>query len=305
MAYPEDWLQETTFGFGYPDEGATYTSEAERTRMEAIARVCAANAAALGVGIYSGGDGSLSGGALAITAAVAIVQDADGWVPVTASATTIAATEFPAGISYVHLQASETAREDGGCGYYVSASATPATGAVLVCKCTKVGSAITAVDNSVRAAPAVCGRIPWAVLVQEYGETETLGEVIAALQADVAALEAAGLGGGELPPYWGAMTEEFAGVTKRIRQGAAEEAATVAEAAVDAHVAALHGSSSSGGATATVAAEQWDVVAVNELRIAAATAHYLPTVPETLQDAAVVVDGHCGAAFVDTVNSTF
>jgi hypothetical protein len=287
-------------------------------KTAAIAERIAAMLRALGPGIYEGGVATLSSGAVAITALYGVVTDSLGAVTIAQEATTLAATEVPNGTSYVHVQATEEARTDGTCGYYVSTSATPATGALRVAQVTKVAGAITAVDCSVQTSPAIISRLPWAELVSEYGGTETLLErLTAALGADylgetapsdvdtrLTALEGAGGGGGGGGvEYWGDLTQETAGVSKTIRQGATEEAETVADAAVAAHVTELHGSTGTG--TAAVAAEQWDVVAVNELRIAAATAHYLATVPETLQDAAVVVDGHCGSEFVDLVNSTF
>jgi hypothetical protein len=314
--------REPLFGFGYPGApaGELGSPHDEGVKTVAIAERIAAMLRALGPGIYEGGVATLSSGAVAITALHAVVMDSLGAVTITQEATTLAATEFPTGTSYVHVQATEDARTDGTCGYYVSSSATPATGALRVARVTKVAGAITAVDCSVQTSPAISSRIPWAELVAEYGGTETLLEMLTAVlgsayleatpPSDVdtrlTALEGAGGGGGGGVEYWGDLDQEAAGVDKSIRQGAAEEAETVADAAVAAHVTALHGSSSgTGTAAVAVAAEQWDVVAVNELRLAAATAHYLATVPETLQDAAVVVDGHCGSEFVDPINSTF
>lgn len=305
MPYPEGWEQEVLFGLGYPgSDGVISSAAAEQLRTEQIARVLAAVAGALGVGIYDGGDATVGATGVDVTAAVAIVQDELGWLPIQHAAATVLATEFATGTSYLHLQAGETAREDGGCGYYVSTSATPAAGAVLICSVTASGGAVTAVDNSVRTSPAITPRLPWAELAQQYADDETLLDWLTErLGADYAAatppstvdarlhlLEAAAFGETELPDI----------PTEAEIEEIAEAAAT---AAITEHVEEYHGST--GGTGGTTAAEQWDCSAVNGLRLALQAAHWLPNVTDTMVDAVLVVDGHCGSQYVDTENSTF
>ena len=182
--YPDNYAQEPLFGLGYPTGGMA-SSAAEQLRTESLARLAQAFLQALGSGIYEGGVGSIVGDDLSISelghvssgieVAGALVPDALGAVPVYSAAATILLAEFAEGVNYVHVQIGETAREDQGCGYYVDASATPAPDALLVLKATVTAGVLTAVDNTVRAAPAIQSRLTWAGLMRVApGGTQTL-----------------------------------------------------------------------------------------------------------------------------------
>lgn len=333
MSYPENYVQEDLFGLGWADSGII-SSEGEGLRVRSIARLIGAMLGALGSGLYVGGEGAIVDGALVIselglTAGTAetpvlvpgaCLADSLGVVAVHADETTLAASAFPAGTSYVHVQAGATARADLGCGYYVDPSDTPAPDALLVCQVTKVGDALTAVDNGVRLPPAIADRIPWAGLVRTHGATETLLALLttmlganylgtappASVDARLTALEASGVGGTGGTPLLDALLTSAGLTDLQVATAAAAEAIT-------AHLAAAHatGSSSSGTETIPVAAEQWDVVAANKLRLAMQVTHMLPDSAATLRDTMIVVEGHYGRGerggvnFVDEVNSEF
>ena len=320
--YPENYEQEPVFGLGWSASGIVYGS-AEGLRVTSIGRIMGAMLGALGVGIYQGGVGSIVGLALQITEVGwtagevlvpgAVIEDALGAVPVHHAAAELAASAFPTGVSYVHLQVGETAREDLGSAYYVDASEVPAPDALLVCKVTKAGGALTAVDNSVRAAPAIAGRIPWAELVRDFGDVEGLEEFLSGVlgaeylgetppddvDARLTALEEGGGGGGAGgTPLLDELVTSGGETDLQVAEGAAA-------AAVEEHVEELHAPPGDGAESTTLAAEQWDSVPVCLLRGLMQIAHYLADDTDTLRDAMVVVETHCGAEFVDEVNSTF
>jgi hypothetical protein len=194
--YPDNYDQEELFGLGYPT-GGMISAAADETRTRAVARLLSAMLGSLGTGIFEGMLGAVVDGGLEISAGTALVSDDLGAVPISAGLEALLDSAFAAGSSnYVHVQADETARADGACGYLVSPSATPPPGGLLVCQVTKSGGVVTAVDNGVRLAPALEARLTWAGLVTAIGGTETLGDVVAAEQARLDNLEATVAGGG-------------------------------------------------------------------------------------------------------------
>ena len=193
---------------------------------------------------------------------------------------------------------------------------------------TKAGGVLTAVDNSVRAAPAISLRIPWTGLVRVFGGTETLEELLTAalgaaylgetapddVDARLTELEAlsGGGGGGEGGTlYWGLLAKASGDSTL-----IAQAISTAVDAAIAAHVTAYHTSSGdgggTGGGTTTIInqAEEWDEDAYNQALIVMHLTHYFPDLPEQHRNAATVVrdhyghgDGADGKNFVDDANS--
>lgn len=256
------------WGLPAPADGEWGWAPDEQLKVELIGRLFARMLDAVGAGVISGGAGSVVGGALSLTALVAIISDDLGAVPVQADATSLAAASFPSGASYVHCQLSETARADGSCAYYVSASSTPAADAITICKVTKAGGAVTAVDNTVKAVPAIAGRIPWTVLARSYDDATTLlalltsmlgagyldGTVTDDVDARLTALESGGTGGGTGTGtvYWGAL-QQTAAIATTISQAIA--------AAIAEHMATVQHGSTEGVAEVL---EPWDVDSVNQ-----------------------------------------
>jgi hypothetical protein len=314
--------REDVFGLGYPLDGELGSAHDEMVKTVSLGRIMGAMLGALGVGIYRGGLATIVEGSLRLTeigwtvddtyVPGAVIEDSLGAVPVYKALTVLAASAFPTGVSYVHLQVTATAREDLSCGYYVDTAQEPAPDALRVCKVTKAAGALTAVDNSVQTPPALAARLPWGLLITAIGEEETLAEVVEAIEARLTALEGAEPGGtGEGgTPNWGELLNEFAGVAKTIRQAAAEEAETVAEAAVAAHLTAEHGAAAGEDGETVAAGDQWDIVAENQIRLALEALHYLPDSGRTARDMVLCSDDHYGhlvgdVNFVDDANSTF
>jgi hypothetical protein len=308
-------LVEPLFGIGYPNEGETGSPHDEGVKATQIATLISGMLTALGPGIYAGGVGSLAGGGLVVSGPlVAVVEDSLGALVVVVEEETLGAGEFATGLNYVHLQATELARSLQTGEMYVSQSATPAEGALVVCAVTKAGGALTAVDNSVRSAPAITARLPWQELRRVFGAEETLGEALAAILGSVylgaerpddvdtrlAALEAGGVGGGEGGgyEYWRTMPKAN-GDDTRIEQ----EIETRVAAAMAAHVAEYHAEEEPAGGTGGAGVEQWDDDSYNQSQMAMYVTHMLPDMPEQHRNAVTVVDEHYGdGSGDDTVN---
>jgi len=302
--YNEYTGREELFGLGFPQEGETGTPHDEEVKTAAIGRLLGGMLDALGPGIYSGGVGSLVDGDLVVSALGGLIPDDLGAVPASAALRTWTAAEINNGVSYVHVQLGATAREDGAAAFYVSASATPAPDALLVCKVTKAGGALTAVDNSVRAAPAITVRIPWAGLLRVFGGAETLEELLTAVlgaaylgatpptdvDTRLADLEAGGGGGGGGgTTYWG-LLQLSSGDSTLISQAIA----AAVDVAIATHIVDYHGDTGGGGGTTTAAAEEWDEEAYNFAQTVMHLAHYVPDLPEAHRNVATVVRDHYG-----------
>jgi hypothetical protein len=307
---------EPIFGLGYPAEGETGTPHDEGVKTEAIGRIMGAMLGALGVGIYRGGVGSIVGADLVIsemgwvegevTVPGAVIEDDLGAVPVYSAEETLAAAGFAEGINYVHVQVGATAREDQGCGYYIDGSATPAPDALLVCKVTVAGGVVTAVDNSVRAAPAIAGRIPWAALVRVFGGDQSLEAFLtAALGANYLAtvppasvdsrlvlLEAYMGGGGGGGGEFGAVYWWLLALSPTDATTIPQWVQTITDAlAVRLDALEAAGSGSSGAAVVQMVLP--DDVA-NQAILMMTGAHYLPDLPTAQRNTATVVENHYG-----------
>ena len=166
---------EEYFGIPAPKDGELGEAAEEQVQIALIGRLFQRVCDAVGAGVILGGVGSIVGGNLQISAVIAaLILDEIGAVPVQADPTTLPATSFADGDSYVHLQLGATGRLDGSCGTYISGSGTPASDALAICKATKSGGVISAVDNTVKMVPAVANRIPWEVLKRNYDDATTL-----------------------------------------------------------------------------------------------------------------------------------
>jgi hypothetical protein len=321
--------REDFFGIAYPAEGDLGSPHDEQIKTESIGRLIQAMLDALGEGIYSGGRAELSGLDCLIPALKGVIADALGAVPIAHEEEIVEVGEFAEGVNYVHLQLAETARQDGDCGFYVSASETPADDALRVCKVTVSAGAITEIDNTVQEPPAIASRIPFETLLRSYADETTLLELLTAtlgtaylgetlpddIDSRLTTLEESGGGGGGggVITYWGVLLEK-ADNTTTIRQAAMQ----IADDAVAAHVQAYHGGGGGdggggdgGGDSEITVMEPWNVDAVNQLRLLIQGTHWLPTLPETQIDAVIIVrdiygDGSHGTVdFVDHENSTW
>lgn len=307
--------QDELWGMPVPADGDTGWAPDERVKTVLIARLFQRLCDAVGVGVISGGAGSIVGGALSLTACTALIADADGAVPVEKAASTVAAAGFSEGTNWVHLQLGTDARSDGtDCGYYVGASETPADDAILICQVTVSGGSLTAVDNTVKAIPTIAGRIPWESLTRSYDDATTLlafltgalGDAYMAETADdvdtrLSALEAGGGGGGGGGTvYWGAL-QQSAGLTTTLIQ-------YISGVIADHLLNAEHGGGS-GGATEIL--NPWDIDSVNQaLALLSEVRDDNGAAAETQIDSVVVVfgvygDGTGDVDFVDEVNSTW
>ena len=299
MALPDNYATEQLFGLPYPTGGGEISAAVEQDKTAAIARVLAAMLGAVGIGIVAGGVGTIVDGDLHLTASSALVSDELGCVPVADTAQVIAAAQFAEGTNYVHLQADETARVDGACGYYVSGSATPATGAVLVCQVTVTGGVLTAVDNSVRVPPAIVRRIAWPALVRAAGSAETLLEFVTAALGEayvgatppasvddrLSVVEAGGGSGGTGLGYWG-TAQRLPGDPTQIPQ--------YVTALLEALKTELQAEIAAGGtgAGSSTAAEPWDVDGANQsLALLAEIGSDNPAAGDTQRDSAILVPG--------------
>ena len=303
------------WGLPAPADGEFGWAPDEQLKVELIGRLFQRLLDAVGAGVITGGEGSIVAGNLALSALVAIIDDDLGAVPVQATPATLSASLFAAGDSYVHVQLAETARADGSCAYYISVSETPAADALVVCKVTKAGAVITAVDNTVKAVPVIAGRLPWTVLARSYDDATTLlalltsmlgagyldGTVTDDVDARLTALETAPSGGGGTGTvYWGAL-QQTASVATTIAQAIA--------AAIAEHLATVqHG----GADGVTEVLEPWDVDAVNQsLSVLTDVRQVNPEAAWNHVDAVTVVWGvygdgsHGSPDFIDWVNSSW
>ena len=261
----------TRFGFPYMQDGDTMSGAQEEAFHEGLDAILQGVLDAVGEGVIEGGVGSVVAGNLALTALKAIIADTTGGVYVAAAATTINAAEFEEGPNYVHCQLTATSRADQSCEYYVDSSPTPAADAIVICQVTVSGGAVTAVDNTVKAVPAIAARIPWEVLIRSYDDPTTLLESLTDwLGADylgetppdsvderLDALEAGGGGGGGGGTvYWGGL-ERAVGDDETVDQA-------IDAAIADHLVTTPHGGSGGGGGTAVDT--PWDVGQANDIK---------------------------------------
>jgi hypothetical protein len=228
---------------------------------------------------------------LQLSAVSALVVDELGTVPIADAAQVIAATQFSEGLNYVHLQADETARVDGACGWFVSGSVAPPAGGVLVCAVTVTDGVLTAVDNSVRVPPAIAERLPWAsarmiaLLTAALGAAY-LGATPPASVADrLATLEAliTGGGGGEggTGPIFAALLAMSATDPRLVPQFITDT--------VNAAIAAA-GVGTAGGSGGAAASTLRDDDSYNLGMLAIKATRYLPDVLIDQRNAATVVD---------------
>lgn len=289
---------EPLFGLGFPMEGELGTPADEGTRTRQIARVLGAMLGALGPGIYSGMVGSIVGGDVSLTAGAAVVSDELGAVPIAAGIEVITASQCAEGDqNFVHVQADETARTDGACGYVVLSTATPPAGGLLVCQVTVTDGVITAVDNAVRVAPAISDRLPWAAKI-----VETLAAVIGlpytnplTLDARLALVES-GTGGG--------ATGDWFWDGKARSQGDNTQIPQFVQKAIEDALAGLP-AGGTGGTAGTTAAAPWDVDGANQsLALLTEIDQDNAAAGDTQRDSALVVPGVREGA-VDFPHSTW
>lgn len=314
MSYNIYTEAEPLFGLGYPADGQTINEHDEGLQIGTIARLIGAMLGALGEGIYRGGVGSIVSGSLVlselgwtaddVTVPGAVIEDSLGAVPVYHAAETLAVGEFATGTNYVHLQVGATARTDLGCGYYVDDSATPAPDALLVCSVTVVGGVITAVDNTVRAAPAIAARIPWAGLSRVFGGAQTLEAFLtAALGAAYLATSppdsvdsrlelleelVGAIGSGATTVYWPLLPYSVSDPTT------IPQYVTALTNALGARITALESAASGGAATTVVEVEEWDEDSANQSMLLLDLTHMFPDLPTNQENAATVVRDHYG-----------
>jgi hypothetical protein len=315
MSYDIYTGREELFGLGYPGDGETINEHDEALQIGSIGRLIGAMLGALGCGIYRGGVGAIAGGSLVISelgwaagevlVPGAVIEDSLGAVPVYHAEETLEPSAFAEGMNYVHVQVGETARTDLSCGYYVDTSDVPAPDALLVCAVTVTAGVITAVDNSVRAAPAIAARIPWAGLVRVFGGTETLESLLNtilgaaylgaappdAVHTRLAALEAlvGALGGGTGATVYWWLLPMLPGDATTIPQWVR----TITDA-LAARVTALEAAGSGGTATTVVEVEEWDENSHNLGLLCVALTHHLPDIVSGQRNVATVVRDHYG-----------
>ena len=299
-------VDDTTYGytdpeFGIPamtaDQELLDTEEARKADL--IGRGMAAICELMGAGFVSGGELAIGTDEVTITAARALIRDDLGLCPVKPLAAVIAVGEFAAGVNYVHLQLGDTARADGVCGYYVSQSATPGAEAIVAGKVTVTGGVITAVDNTVKAAPGILARLPWELLQRNADDSTTLlalltaalgtrylnGTAPASVDARLTAAEGGGGGIGGAA-FWADLGFS------------AEDATTISQAiatALQAHVTALHQGTGGGTTTGGATAEPWDGEAARQLDgFIRSTAVSDPLYPARMTNIAIYVPGRFG-----------
>ncbi len=309
--------QDELWGLPVPGDGDRGWAPSERLKTVLLARLLQRILDSTGEGVISGGAVSLAGGNAAVSACVAIIEDDRGGVPISLAAATILAAEFSDGDNWIHLQLGDGARTDeADCGYYVSASGTPAETAIAIAQVTKAGGTLTAVDNTVKAAPAIAGRIPWEVLKRSYDDTTTLLAFLTGTLGDdymdgsesddidtrLTALEAGGGGGGGSTVYWGALQQSAVLTTTIIQYVAAQIADHIANY--------THGGGGGGGAVEIL--QPWDIDAVNQaLALLSEIRDDNAAAAATQLDSVIVVWGVYGDGtgstpnFIDEVNSTW
>jgi hypothetical protein len=243
------------FGIPAPVGDQVIWDTEEQRRSALIGRALAAVCLACGVGVISGGIGSVSGGDVALTALRALIADATGPVPVETAAEVLDATRFAEGANnWIHCQLASTSRADGTCAYYVDDAATPASDAIAIARVTVASGVVTVVDNTVRLPPVIASRIPWEILRRSADDETTLlalltailgpayldGTRTATVDARLTEIEGrpAGGGGGSNTVLWEAL-ERAVGNPQTIPQAIA--------AAVTDHETRLHTGSESGG----------------------------------------------------------
>ena len=171
---------------------------------------------------------------------------------------------------------------------------------------------LTAVDNSVRAAPAINARLAWAAMTRngaggqnllDYlaarlgtayaGDSVTVGDVATRL-ADLEAGAGSGGGGGTGREYWQWPTEMEA--TPSDKTTLTQMATAAAQALLDPQVARIAALEAAAGQVAVKPAEAWDSEAWNNglltLRLGAAT----PSLLYGMRNAATVIGGVYGTA---------
>ncbi len=317
MSYDTYTGREELFGIGYPADGEIINEHDEALQIGMIGRLIGAMLGALGEGIFRGGVGSIVSGNLVlselgwtaenVTVPGAVIEDSLGAVPVYHAEETLAPAAFTNGTNYVHVQVGETARTDLSCGYYVDTTATPAPDALLVCSVTVAGGVIMAVDNSVRAAPAIAARLPWAGLVRVFGGTETLesllNTILGAAYLATSPPDDVDTRLTTLEDYIGTLgAPEGTTVYWALLQYTAGDATTIPQwvraitDALDTRVTALEaaGGTTSGSGTSTSAVEEWDEVAYNHAMGLMEISHFLPDVLQNQRNAATTVRDHYG-----------
>jgi hypothetical protein len=310
--------EDVYFGLAAPADGEQGWAPDEQAKVDLIGRLFQRIFTAVGQGVIAGGVASIVAGNVAISELEsALVADDLGAVPIQADAETILGTAFAEGDSYVQVQATATARADGTCGYVVTASETPLSEALVICKVTVAAGTVTAVDNTVKAVPAIADRIPWEVLQRNYDDATTLlaklREMLGTAYVDasdltdvatrLAALEAGGGGGGGgTTQYWGLLTFSATVLTTIVQ---------FLEAGLAQHVVDYH-SSTGGGGTVAVANDPWDNDAYNQaLSVLTEVRAGNPEAARNHIDAVTVVPGtygdgsHGSPNYIDEINSTW
>ena len=303
------------FGLPYRQDGDISSGAEEAVAWEALDGALQGLVDALGVGVIDGGEGTIDGGDLVISALKAIIPDGTGGVYIEHVEEIYEAGDFAEGDSYIHAQLTATSRADKSSTYYIDTDPDPAADAICLCRVTVTVGVITAVDNTVKAVPAIAERIPWEVLQRSYDDATTLLANLSAwlgtayvgetppgdIDARLTALEAGGGGGGGGTVYWAAL-QQTAAITTTIL---AAIAAAIAQHVVD----VAHGGGGSGG-TAVVVTEE--VVIANDLRSRMVQVRsHSPDVVATQLNALYIVDGVYGDGSggtedrVDRVNSTW
>ena len=166
----------TNFGLPYRQDGDISSGAQEQVAWEGLDGALQGAIDGVGVGVLEGGVGAIDGGLLVISPLLAIIPDGSGGVLVEHVEETYGAGEFGEGDSYIHAQLTATSRADRSCTYYIDTDPTPLADAICLVRVTVAAGVITAVDNTVKAAPAIEARLAWERIKRSADDPSTLLE---------------------------------------------------------------------------------------------------------------------------------
>ena len=122
----------TNFEFPYRQDGDISSGAQEQVAWEALDGALQGLVDGLGVGVIAGGEGTIDGGDLVISALKAIIADGTGGVYVEHAEAIYEAGDFGEGDSYIHAQLTATSRADKSCTYYIDTDPDPAADAICL-----------------------------------------------------------------------------------------------------------------------------------------------------------------------------
>jgi len=305
----------TNFGLPYRQDGDISSGAQEQVAWEGLDGALQGAIDGVGVGVLEGGVGAIDGGLLVISPLLAIIPDGSGGVLVEHVEETYGAGEFGEGDSYIHAQLTATSRADRSCTYYIDTDPTPLADAICLVRVTVAAGVITAVDNTVKAAPAIEARLAWERIKRSADDPSTLLENLsdwlgtayvgetppADVDTRLTALEGGGGGGGGGTVVWGGL-----------EKGVADD--TTIDEEIDAKIAehvvnVQHGGGGGGGTAVSV---EDDCFRANDIRSRLLQVRsHSPDVVATQRNAIYIVDGVYGDGsggspdFIDHVNSTW